>query len=88
MKTVSMTELGRRPTAILRWVRSSREAVLVTSRGRAVAHILPGTPEMTASEVFEDLFGTLADSAAEGWVRESRSCCSDTIERVGDSWDS
>lgn len=72
MRTITTTELARNLHRILDSVEFRGEKVTVVRNKRATARILPVAPRMTALEAMSDLYRTLPESAAAGWLEDSR----------------
>ena len=65
MRTVSTSELAHHLEQILDSVECQGDSVLVTRNNRTIARILPGVARMTALEAMSDLYGIVAEEAAQ-----------------------
>ncbi|MBI2335202.1 MAG: type II toxin-antitoxin system Phd/YefM family antitoxin [Deltaproteobacteria bacterium] len=72
MREVSSTELARQLSQVLDLVESKGEEIVIVRNKQRIARILPGPVRMTALEALSDLYRTLPEQAAKGWVKESR----------------
>ena len=68
MKTITATELARNLRQILDRLVADGEEIVVERNHQRVARILPGPGRQTALEAMADLYRTLPDDAAAGWV--------------------
>jgi hypothetical protein len=67
-------------------VEFKKEELHIIRNNHQVAKIVPGPATMTALEAIADLYRTIPDDAASGWVTESRKSTGDTISKVHDPW--
>lgn len=65
MKTLTVTEVARRFSAVLDSVEREQQEVLLMRNRRPIARLVPEPPAQNALEVFGDLHRTLDDAAAE-----------------------
>ena len=72
MKTITVTEMARNLSSIMDQLEFGGEAIALIRRHREVAHILPGAAHQNALEAMGDLYRTLSDDAAEGWIKDCR----------------
>ena len=72
MKTITATELARNLRQILDRLVADGEEIVVERNHQRVARILPGPGRQTALEAMADLYRTLPDDAAAGWVESGR----------------
>ena len=87
MRTVSTSELAHHLEQILDGVECQGDSVVVTRNNRAIARILPGVARMTALEAISDLYGIVAEEAAQEWLKDN--CTAGTVvEEMRNSWDS
>jgi antitoxin (DNA-binding transcriptional repressor) of toxin-antitoxin stability system len=86
MRQVTATELARNLRDVLDRVEFRREAHLVCRNQHPIARIIPGPAHQTALEAMEDLYRTLPEEAAEGWVRDSRTAIRDRLGELKDPW--
>jgi prevent-host-death family protein len=88
MRTVTATELARNFRAMLDKVEFKHEELIVVRNNHEVARIIPGPARMTALEAMADLYRTLPEDAAEGWLEESRQTGESLKDEVRDPWPS
>ncbi len=72
MKVISATELARNLSQVLDKLASKGEEIIVERNHRQVARIVPGRAHQTALEAMSDLYRTLPEKAAAGWLEDSR----------------
>ncbi|MHB8764368.1 MAG: type II toxin-antitoxin system Phd/YefM family antitoxin [Deferrisomatales bacterium] len=86
MRTVTATELARNLRTVLDAVEFRGEEIAVVRNQHAIARIVPGAPRMTALEALADLYRTLPEGAAAGWLEDSRQGGPGTLDELGDPW--
>jgi len=86
MRTITATELARNFRAMLDKVEFKREELIVVRNNHEVARIIPGPTTMTALEAMADIYRTLPDEAARGWLKDSRSAEKNLTDEVRDPW--
>lgn len=67
-------------------VEFKREELIVVRNNHEVARIIPGPATMTALEAMADIYRTLPDEAARGWLKDSRSAEKKLTDEVRDPW--
>jgi len=72
MKVITATELARNLSQVLDALTAKGEEIVVERNHRQVARIVPGRMHQTALEAMSDLYRTLPDEAAAGWLADSR----------------
>lgn len=72
MKTITATDFARNVRQYLDSVEFRGEEYAVTRNRHPVARLAGGAARMTALQAMSDLYRTLPDGAAKGWVRDSR----------------
>ena len=72
MREITMTELSRNLHELLNQVELAGEELLVVRNHHQIARIIPNTVRLTATEAMADLYQTLSDEAASGWLQDSR----------------
>ena len=72
MREITATELSRNLRRILDSVEFMGEEVLVVRNNHHIARIVPGSAHLTAMEAMADIYGTLPEDAAAGWLEDSR----------------
>ncbi len=87
MRTISTADLAYNLEQILDSVECQGDSVLVTRNNRTIARILPGVARMTALEAMSDLYGIVAEEAAQEWLNDSR-IGGTLAEEMRNSWDS
>ncbi len=86
MRTITATELARNFRAMFDQVEFKHEELVVVRNNHEVARIIPGPAKMTALEAMADLYRTLPDEAACGWLNDSRSAAEHLTDEVRDPW--
>jgi prevent-host-death family protein len=86
MRTVTATELARNFRAMLDKVEFKHEELIVVRNNHEVARIIPGLARMTALEAMADLYRTLPEDAAKGWLEDSRKTGAGLKDEVRDPW--
>ena len=86
MRKITATELARNLRAILDRVAESGEDYLVERSGRPVARVVPGLGQMSAEQALADLYRTLPESAASGWLEDSRQGSNLLEDEPRDPW--
>lgn len=72
MREITATELSRNLRQILDSVEFMGEELLVVRNNHHIARIIPGSVHLTAMEAMTDIYGTLPEDAATGWLEDSR----------------
>ncbi len=86
MTQITATELARNLRQVLDRMEFTGEEVVVTRNNQPIARILPGGRRMTALEAMADLYRTLPEEAAAGWIEDSRRGEDDPVEELRDPW--
>lgn len=86
MRSVTATELARNFRAMLDKVEFKHEELIVIRNNHEVARIIPGPATMTALEAMADIYRTLPEEAASGWLKESRRAEKGLEDEVCDPW--
>lgn len=84
-KSVTATELARNLRRMLDDVEFRGVELEIVRNKNSVARLIPGTGRQTALEAMADLYRTLPESAATGWVKASRSR-RDRAGKLRDPW--
>lgn len=72
MRTITATDLARNLRSVLDRLAVEREEIVIERNHRPVARLLPGPGQQNALEAMADLYRTLPEDAARGWVEEGR----------------
>ncbi|ABQ24255.1 type II toxin-antitoxin system Phd/YefM family antitoxin [Geotalea uraniireducens] len=88
MRSVTATELARNFRVTLDAVEYNHEEFIIVRNNHEVARIIPGPSTMTAMEAMADIYRTLPEEAAAGWLRNSRQIKDILSDEVRDPWDS
>lgn len=72
MRVITATELARSLSQVLVKLATGGEEIIVERNHRQVARIIPGRMHQTALEAMSDLYRTLPEKAAAGWLADSR----------------
>ncbi|GAB4266369.1 MAG: hypothetical protein Kow00122_20960 [Thermoleophilia bacterium] len=90
MRIITAIELARNLRKVLDRLAIEGEEVIVERNHRQVARIIPGLGHQTALEAMTDLYKTLPDKAAAGWLEDGRAYPSDGLlsDEVRDPRDS
>jgi len=88
MKVITATALARNLSQVLDRLAAKGEEIVVERNHRQVARIIPGHTHQTALEAMSDLYRTLPDKAAAGWLADSRAqpVKDSTAASVVDPW--
>jgi PHD/YefM family antitoxin component YafN of YafNO toxin-antitoxin module len=86
MQTVTATELARNFRVMLDKVEFKHEELIVIRNNHEVARIIPGPATMTALEAMADIYRTIPEEAALGWLADSRSSEKNLTNEVRDPW--
>jgi antitoxin (DNA-binding transcriptional repressor) of toxin-antitoxin stability system len=87
MKTITATELARNLRQVLDRLAVGGEEVIVERNHQMVARILPGIARQTALEAMSDLYRTLPEEAAAGWLESGRQAFGSQLDKdVRDPW--
>lgn len=86
MYTVTATELSRNFRVMLDKVEFKHEELIVVRNNHEVARIIPGPATMTALEAMADIYRTLPEDAAAGWLEDSRRTERGLKDEVRDPW--
>lgn len=85
MQTVTATEFARNFRQMLDQVEHRGETISIVRNQRPVATLIPGAQRQTAMEAFGDLYRTLDDSAAHGWLDDARRAEEALDGQIGES---
>ena len=83
---MTVTEFSRNLRSALDRIEHRGEEIILTRNNHRIARVLPGSSHQTALEAMADLYRTLPESAAKGWVEDGRSVTTLDGETV-DPWD-
>ena len=72
MTRMTVTDFAKKLKVVFDRIEYKGEEVVLIRNKHPIARIVPGTPWLTAVEAMGDLYRTLPEDAAEGWLRESR----------------
>jgi antitoxin (DNA-binding transcriptional repressor) of toxin-antitoxin stability system len=86
LKSITATALARNLKRMLDQVEFKRESLSIVRNNQQIARIVPGAARQNALEAMADLFRTLSEDAARGWVRDSR--IKGSVRQLRDPWDS
>jgi antitoxin (DNA-binding transcriptional repressor) of toxin-antitoxin stability system len=87
MKTITATELARNLRQVLDRLAVGGEEIVIERNHQMVARILPGTARQTALEAMADLYRTLPEDAAAGWLESGRQALASRLDKgVRDPW--
>jgi PHD/YefM family antitoxin component YafN of YafNO toxin-antitoxin module len=86
MRTVTATELARNFRDMLDKVEFKREELVIIRNNHEVARIIPGPATMTALEAMADIYRTLPEEAAHGWLEDSLPVNDHLADEVRDPW--
>ncbi len=84
MTTITATEMGRNLRKVLDRLEFAGEEMAIVRNQHVIGRILPGAPQMTASEALGDLFGALTSDEGTAWLKDSRKA--KTLSRMRDPW--
>ncbi len=86
MHIVTATELARNFSAMLDKVEFKHEELVVVRNNHEVARVIPAPARMTALEAMTDIYSTLPEDAAAGWLKDSRKVGKHLKDEVRDPW--
>jgi antitoxin (DNA-binding transcriptional repressor) of toxin-antitoxin stability system len=87
MKTITATELARNLRQVLDRLAAGGEEIVIERNHQMVARILPGTARQTALEAMADLYRTLPEEAAAGWLESGRQAFGSQLDKdLRDPW--
>jgi antitoxin (DNA-binding transcriptional repressor) of toxin-antitoxin stability system len=86
MQTITATELARNLRQVLDRLAVGGEEIIVERNQRPIARLLPVPPRQTALEVMSDLYRTLPESAAQGWLEDGRGSDVSLDTEMRDPW--
>lgn len=69
---MTVTEFVRKLKTIFDRIEYKGEEVILVRNKHRIARIVPGSAHLTAVEAMGDLYRTLPDDAARGWLEDSR----------------
>jgi len=81
MVEMTVTEFARKLRAVFDRIEHKGEEIVLMRNKHRIARIVPGSPHLTAIEAMGDLYRTLPEDAAEGWLEESRAAA-----KVSEEW--
>jgi hypothetical protein len=68
---MSVTDFSRNLKRVLDSVETGGEEVVLVRNKRRIGTLVPGEPFVTAAEALGDLYRTLPEAAAAGWLDDS-----------------
>lgn len=72
MVEMTVTEFVRNLKTIFDRIEYKGEEVILVRNKHRIARIVPGSAHLTAIEAMGDLYRTLPEDAAKGWLEDSR----------------
>lgn len=87
MITITATELVRNFRKFLDSVEIKGEEIVIVRNNQEVARLIPGPAHQTALEAMADLYRTLPEDTAAGWLTDGRRAGETTLEQeLRDPW--
>lgn len=87
MKTITATELARNLREVLDRLAVGGEEIVIERNHQVVARILPGIARQTAQEAMADLYRTLPEEPAAGWLESGREALASQLDKdMRDPW--
>lgn len=86
MHIVTATELARNFSSMLDKVEFKHEELVVVRNNHEVARVIPAPARMNALEAMTDIYRTLPEDAAAGWLKDSRNVGKQLKDEVRDPW--
>jgi antitoxin (DNA-binding transcriptional repressor) of toxin-antitoxin stability system len=86
MITTTSADLLRHFQRYLDAVEIQGEEVAIVQGGREIARLVPGPARQTALEAMADLYRTLPEDAARGWLEDSRGNEVGGLDELRDPW--
>jgi prevent-host-death family protein len=87
MITTTSADLIRHFRDYLDAVETRGEEIAIVRDNLEVARLVPSLSHQTALQAMGDLYGTLAEDAATGWLADSRGENGSLDEEARDPWD-
>ena len=72
MVEMTVTEFVKKLKNVFDRIEYKGEEIVLMRNKHRIAKIVPGSPHLTAIEAMGDLYRTLPEDAAEGWLKDSR----------------
>ena len=72
MVEMTVTEFVKKLKIVFDRIEYKGEEIVLMRNKHRIAKIVPGSPHLTAIEAMGDLYRTLPEDAAEGWLKDSR----------------
>ena len=69
---MTVTEFVKKLKIVFDRIEYKGEEIVLMRNKHRIAKIVPGSPHLTAIEAMGDLYRTLPEDAAEGWLKDSR----------------
>jgi antitoxin (DNA-binding transcriptional repressor) of toxin-antitoxin stability system len=73
MVEMTVTDFVKKLKSVFDRIEYKGEEIVLMRNKHRIAKIVPGSPHLTAIEAMGDLYRTLPEDAAEGWLEDSRS---------------
>ncbi len=86
MHTITATELARHLRQVLDRLAAGGEEILVERNHQPIARLLSMPPRQSAMEVMADLYRTLPEGAARGWIEDAQRVDVDLDREMRDPW--
>jgi len=86
MQTITATELARNLRQVLDRLAAGGEDIVVERNHQPIARLLSIPPRQTALEAMGDLYRTLPESAASGWLRDAQESDAQLDREIRDPW--
>lgn len=84
--TISATELARNLRQVLDRLAAGGEDIIVERNHQPIARLLSIPPRLTALEVMADLYRTLPEGAARGWLEDARASDASLDREARNPW--
>ena len=69
---MTVTEFVKKLKIVFDRIEYKGEEIVLMRNKHRIARIVPGSPHLTAIEAMGDLYRTLPEDGAEGWLKDSR----------------
>ena len=91
MKTLTVTEVARKFSAVMDEVERDQEEIILVRNQKTIARLVPESAAQNALEVLGDLYRTLDDNTADALVSAigiARKVGGNTLNALRDPWGS
>ena len=87
MITVTATDFARNLSNMLNRLEYENEEIAIMRNKHTIAKIVPGKPQMTALDVFADIYGILTDEEGKEWADDCKTMDHISTKELRDPWE-